>query len=767
MVKQAAELQRRALWQVVRRTPLQAEHVRRMLELGVSKPVAWLVHSAAASRATLEDAAQDVEAAATWHGLAALAARNAARQHRHATHCAAAVSQLSAPASPQLAAVLHALLQLGACPPAAAAQLARAVLHSPITTAAPCVSALPLISSCLLHGDVAQRGPLVAHTLDMLLWQVVQQCAAQTAPREQGAAGHAMAVAGPHIGNIAAAARARLFPASDSTSQAQVKQLAALLVDPPTNGAVSITWPSFTEPQVDAAPWQHAEAALVALALLCEQPTEARAFIAAGGLQLVANLTQLCMQPGLPLEPHVASRVAGRAMAVAGVVLSHADVAVPSPELMQVIHASRLAVQSPRSKLSATARRAQWNAHAHVQHLPVELGLWGPMLYPLHGSARASDSDVDIVLVHGLRGRAFSTWRCPAVRWHEAATAIAKATHARPHERATSAPRAVPGSLAQLDNWRSKAAWLAEQAVLGRSAAAQHAVLDQAARDDSARDNTKAYVEHRGMRLPLWPAAWLPAALAGSGIRARVITVRWDAELFVADGWRAGQSFQHAAEALRRQLAAAGVGQASPVVWVTHSMGGLLAKTALTQAARSSSGSAPPNSMLRADGMVFFAVPHEGSPIARGVSATAWPGLRELLPISPTVAVLSEGSPVLAALDGEWLQLLHSWIAAGKDMSVVNLCEGRASPITPIASMTVVAEASAAPAAWASALPRSVYQHELVRKADHMTICKPDSPEDLRFRSVLQAAQRAVREACREGHAAEQAAITRAERDNA
>jgi protein SERAC1 len=68
-----------------------------------------------------------------------------------------------------------------------------------------------------------------------------------------------------------------------------------------------------------------------------------------------------------------------------------------------------------------------------------------------------------------------------------------------------------------------------------------------------------------------WPAAWLAPALPN----ARLISVDYAAP---ASGWE-GESlpFEPTAEQLAAKLVAAGVGQ-RPVVFVTHSMGGLMVK---------------------------------------------------------------------------------------------------------------------------------------------------------------------------------------------
>ncbi|XP_037086929.1 protein SERAC1-like, partial [Pollicipes pollicipes] len=81
-----------------------------------------------------------------------------------------------------------------------------------------------------------------------------------------------------------------------------------------------------------------------------------------------------------------------------------------------------------------------------------------------------------------------------------------------------------------------------------------------------------------------WPRDWLPADLLP--LRARLLSVDYDSAW---SEWRPrcparrGRALAERADELRRQLIAAGLGD-RPIVWVTHSMGGLLVKQLLATA---------------------------------------------------------------------------------------------------------------------------------------------------------------------------------------
>lgn len=81
-----------------------------------------------------------------------------------------------------------------------------------------------------------------------------------------------------------------------------------------------------------------------------------------------------------------------------------------------------------------------------------------------------------------------------------------------------------------------------------------------------------------------------------------------------------------------KKLVDAGVGEDNrPVVWVGHSMGGLLCKLILTKALHSDDPKMQ-NLAKNSKGIVFLGTPHRGSPIAR------WKQHMQLI-LSPSIEV--------------------------------------------------------------------------------------------------------------------------------
>uniref|UniRef100_A0A9L0JVJ8 Protein SERAC1 n=1 Tax=Equus asinus TaxID=9793 RepID=A0A9L0JVJ8_EQUAS len=127
--------------------------------------------------------------------------------------------------------------------------------------------------------------------------------------------------------------------------------------------------------------------------------------------------------------------------------------------------------------------------------------------------------------------------------------------------------------------------------------AEQQGPTDQAS-EDEARHTT------------CWPKTWL----ARDCPALRIISVEYDTSL---SDWRARCPMERKSIAFRsnellRKLRAAGVGD-RPLIWVSHSMGGLLVKKMLLEASKKPEMNTVINNTR---GIVFYSVPHHGSHLA-------------------------------------------------------------------------------------------------------------------------------------------------------
>uniref|UniRef100_A0A4W3IFY7 Protein SERAC1 n=1 Tax=Callorhinchus milii TaxID=7868 RepID=A0A4W3IFY7_CALMI len=147
-----------------------------------------------------------------------------------------------------------------------------------------------------------------------------------------------------------------------------------------------------------------------------------------------------------------------------------------------------------------------------------------------------------------------------------------------------------------------------------------------------------------------WPKTWLAADCPN----LRILSVEYDTHL---SDWRSKcpvenerKSLAYRSRELLTKLKAAGVGN-RPVVWVAHSMGGLLVKQMLLDAKEDPEMRAM---VQNTQGIVFYSVPHHGSRLAE-YSINA----RFLLFPSVEVKELSKDSPALRDLNNNFRNLIE------------------------------------------------------------------------------------------------------------
>eukprot|EP01134_Creolimax_fragrantissima_P005235 CFRG5235T1 len=212
-----------------------------------------------------------------------------------------------------------------------------------------------------------------------------------------------------------------------------------------------------------------------------------------------------------------------------------------------------------------------------------------------------------------------------------------------------------------------------------------------------------------------WPRDWLPDAFPTS----RVISVEYDTQL---TDWEAicptlpatqrARRLKKRAKVLLKKLRKAGIGD-RPVVWVTHSMGGLLAKSVLVE----SSGH---NNILsdvanNTIGIVFLATPHRGSQLADLFLNE----IRHVVLPSVEVNELKRDSPLLYRLNENFSRLKH--------ISCLSIGETKSTWVSWVWSTMVVPKESSNP---------GYGQFEEI-DSDHFSICKPKSRDDPRYTNVV------------------------------
>ncbi|XP_004674216.1 PREDICTED: protein SERAC1 [Condylura cristata] len=229
---------------------------------------------------------------------------------------------------------------------------------------------------------------------------------------------------------------------------------------------------------------------------------------------------------------------------------------------------------------------------------------------------------------------------------------------------------------------------------------------------DNERTLLEKIPEDEARYTTCWPKTWL----ARDCPALRIISVEYDTSL---SDWRARcpmerKSIAYRSNELLGKLRAAGVGD-RPVVWVSHSMGGLLVKKMLLEASKKPEMNAVVNNTR---GIIFYSVPHHGSHLAE-YSVNA----RYLLFPSLEVKELSKDSPALKALHDDFLEL-----ARDRNLQVLNFVETRPTSIGSMIKLHVVPVESA-DLGIGDLIPVDV---------NHLDICKPKRKDAFLYQRTLQ-----------------------------
>ncbi|KAM4694685.1 protein SERAC1 [Discoglossus pictus] len=210
-----------------------------------------------------------------------------------------------------------------------------------------------------------------------------------------------------------------------------------------------------------------------------------------------------------------------------------------------------------------------------------------------------------------------------------------------------------------------------------------------------------------------WPKAWLATDCPA----LRIISVEYDTHL---SDWKAKcpvdnhrKSMAYRSNELLTKLKAAGVGE-RPIIWVSHSMGGLLVKKMLIKASQDQNMH---NFVKNTKGIVFYSVPHHGSQLAEySVSA------RLLLFPSVEVKELSKDSPALKELNDTFLQL-----AKEKNVKVLSFAETLPTQVGSMVKLHVVPVESSC-LGIGDLIPVEV---------NHLSICKPNNKDSFIYKRTL------------------------------
>ncbi|XP_044277940.1 protein SERAC1 isoform X2 [Varanus komodoensis] len=210
-----------------------------------------------------------------------------------------------------------------------------------------------------------------------------------------------------------------------------------------------------------------------------------------------------------------------------------------------------------------------------------------------------------------------------------------------------------------------------------------------------------------------WPKTWL----ASDCPSLRILSVEYDTHL---SDWKAKcpvesyrESLAYRSTELLKKLRAAGIGD-RPLVWLSHSMGGLLVKKMLLDASMDPEMDSIINNTR---GIVFYSVPHHGSRLAEYSI-----NVRFLLFPSVEVKELSKDSPALKALNDDFLSF-----AKDKNFPILSFAETLPTRVGRMLNLHVVPVESA-----------DLGIGELIPvEVSHLNICKPKNKDSFLYLHTL------------------------------
>uniref|UniRef100_A0A1B0G067 GPI inositol-deacylase n=1 Tax=Glossina morsitans morsitans TaxID=37546 RepID=A0A1B0G067_GLOMM len=228
-----------------------------------------------------------------------------------------------------------------------------------------------------------------------------------------------------------------------------------------------------------------------------------------------------------------------------------------------------------------------------------------------------------------------------------------------------------------------------------------------------------------------WPMEWLPE----DHPNVRVIGIDYTSALTEWSNFskycpcEKGQGYIDVrATTLMERLAISDVGHNRPIVWIGHSMGGLLTKLILIKA----KDSKDPKIQQLAEStrsIVFLGTPHRGSPIAK------WRQHMQVI-LSPSIEVkeMEEDAPKLLSLHQEFMKCLHTCF---RNVDILSIAEGAPTMLTSFKfPLHIVTEESA----------RIDYGDFYVLKDDHLSLSKPIFRQSFLYQRLLRVIEETINE---------------------
>ena len=368
-------------------------------------------------------------------------------------------------------------------------------------------------------------------------------------------------------------------------------------------------------------------------------------------------------------------------------------------------------------------------------------------LPPSAASWYSSLPTLDLVFVHGLLGNPLRTWRLHTRHDLKTSSGGQRTSGAaadgsgKGDERQAESSEQEEREARRFERYalaQRLQAFLSSrrvQQLITRSAAQQEPGSDGRQQDDGGEldneDEEEEEDEEREAQSAdaevIWPRDWLPASLPGN---VRIVSIGFRSSLLRQSN-AASVSLTERAEQFIRKLQLADIPQAQRagdalppapnLVFITHSMGGLLAKQMLF---------ASPPLLSATLGLVFLATPHFGAWLPAQSTTRAL--LSFLATPSVDLEQLAEDHPHLALLNEHLSRHLRQAVPAAA-LRVLSMGEGQPTPLPPSRpsspfSLLLVPPRSANP---------GFGEFVELQAEDHLNICKPDSLKSAMYSAVV------------------------------
>ncbi|XP_060524697.1 protein SERAC1 isoform X2 [Cylas formicarius] len=307
------------------------------------------------------------------------------------------------------------------------------------------------------------------------------------------------------------------------------------------------------------------------------------------------------------------------------------------------------------------------------------------LLHPLHKSNYTENADV--VFIHGLLGGVFYTWRQRTNN---------KTKHKQKEHLKLSTKEYIENIKDLIVPDDFEIVWTDIPLNSSQNCAGPFTCESQKIKEYKA-DDSYTYC---------WPKDWLANDLKN----IRIIGINYDTSLSM---WaplcpleKEKLTLDERSDMLAQKLLQCNLGN-RPIVWITHSMGGLIVKNILSKAFQSDNPDLK-RVCTNTKGIVFYSTPHHGSKAAslnQAASLVLWP--------SVAVQELRENSPKLKQIHEEFLEMTNKI-----PMKVITFVETKPIVVTAMKFNFVLVEPQ-------SGNPGVGEYYEIPQ--DHLGICKPES----------------------------------------